>query len=212
MVHDSIFSMPYHVRKGASSHYAITSYVRNITPDLLTEICKDVPIEPSLQTITGEEMPKGSITSNEARLDVSARDFWIPYQKAFFDIRVFNPLAGRYGNMSIEKAHEINEKEKKAYNERVIQIEHGSFTPLVFCSNGGKGRECRRFYQRLSQMIAEKRRLNYNIVTNWINRKISFALNNCIIICVRGSRSLRDQNLTESNDIEIAEAISQINF
>ena len=87
--------------------------IRNITADLLTEICKDVRIEPSLQTITGEEMPKGSITSNEARLDVSARDFWIPYQKAFFDIRVFNPLAGRYGNMSIEKAHEINEKEKK---------------------------------------------------------------------------------------------------
>ena len=52
------------------------------------------------------------------KLGVSARDFWIPYQKAFFDIRLSNPLAGRYANMSTEKAHEINEKEKKkAYNQ-----------------------------------------------------------------------------------------------
>jgi len=78
-------------------------------------------IEPPLQTLTGESTPHGTITSDEARLDVSARSFWIPYQKAFFDVRVFNPLARRYGNISTEKAYEINEKEKKkSYNERVL--------------------------------------------------------------------------------------------
>jgi len=142
---------------------------------------------------------------------VRARGFWVPCQKAFFDVRVFNPLAGRYGNISIDKAFETNEKEKKkSYNERVLKIEHGSFTPLVFCLNGGKGRECRKFYQRLCLMISDKRSLNYNTVMNWINRKISFALNRCIIMCVRGSRSVKDKN-TQSNDIEIAEAISNIN-
>ena len=154
-------------------------------------------------------MPNGTNKSDESRLDVSARGFWVPYQKAFLDVRVFNPLAGRYANVSMQKAFEMNENDKKDdYNDRVLQVEHGSFTPLVFCLNGGKGRECRTFYQRLCQMLAEKRSLNYNFVMNWMNRKISFALNNCIIMCVRGSRSVRDKILNEPNDIEIAEAIS----
>ena len=46
----------------------------------------------------------------------------------------------------------MNEKEKKRqYNERVLEVEHGSFTPLVFSSNGGMGRECSTFYKRLSE-------------------------------------------------------------
>ena len=38
-----------------------------------------------------ENFPNSSIKSDEARLDVSARGFWVTGQKAFFDIRVFNP-------------------------------------------------------------------------------------------------------------------------
>ena len=37
-----------------------------------------------------------------------------------------------------------------------MQVENGTFTPLVFAANGGMGKECVRFYQRLSEMIAEK--------------------------------------------------------
>ncbi|MEO0683779.1 MAG: hypothetical protein AAFY76_01695 [Cyanobacteria bacterium J06649_11] len=155
-------------------------------------------------------MTNGSNTTDEARLDVSARGFWVPYQKAFFDVRAFNPLAGRYGNLSINKAFEVNEKEKKkSYNDRVLQVERGKFTPLVFSANGGKGLECVKFYQRLCHMIADKRGVNYNITMNWINRKIAFALNTCIIMCVRGSRSTNDIHTTTTNDIEIAEAISK---
>ena len=152
--------------------------VRDITAELLNEVCRDVRVEPGLQELTGETVSNNANTSDESRLDISARGFWIPYQKAFFDVRVFNPLAGRYESMNVSKMYEINEKEKKrAYNDRVLQIERGSFTPLVFCTNGGKGRECRKFFQRLGQNIAEKRGISYNLVANWINRKISFALN-----------------------------------
>ena len=118
------------------------------------------------------------------------QDFGSPIKRHLFDVRVFNPLAGRYWDIKIEKSHEINEKEKKrSYNERVLQIEHGSFTPLVFCSNGGKGRECQKFYQRLGQLISEKRGMRNNIVMNWINRNLSFAPNLCVIMCIRGSQA-----------------------
>ena len=45
----------------------------------------------------------------------------------------------------------MNEQEKKrACNERILQIDHGTFTPLVFSVNGSMGRECQKLYLRLA--------------------------------------------------------------
>ena len=42
----------------------------------------------------------------------------------------------------VSKTYEINEKEKKrSYNRRVLEVEHETFTPLVFSATGGMGRE-----------------------------------------------------------------------
>ena len=73
-------------------------------------------------------------------------------QKLFCDIRVFNPLAKCYRNKSLEKMHERNEKEEKIkYAVRVIEVEHGSFTPVLFSCLGGMSRECAAFYKRLAE-------------------------------------------------------------
>ena len=46
----------------------------------------------------------------------------------------------------------MNEQEKKrAYNERILQIDHGTFTPLVFSIKGSIGRERQKFYLLLAQ-------------------------------------------------------------
>ena len=87
--------------------------VRNIAIELLNEVCRDVRVEPGLQELTDEEtVPQEANTSDESRLDISARGFWIPYEKAFFDVRVFNPLAGRYKSINVTM-YEVNEKGKK---------------------------------------------------------------------------------------------------
>ena len=40
----------------------------------------------------------------------------------------------------------MNEQEKKrTYNKRILQIDHGTFTLLVFLINGSMGRECQNF-------------------------------------------------------------------
>ena len=71
---------------------------------------------------------------------------------AFFDVRVFNPNAKRYVNQDISKTYELNKKEKKRlHNERVIEIEHGSFTPLTMSATGGMGRECKKVFFKLSR-------------------------------------------------------------
>ena len=86
---------------------------------------------------------------------------------------------------------EKNEKEKKKqYNERVLQIEYGSFTPLVMSANGGFAREAKKFYSRLAELVASKRNIQYSVASVWIKRKISFSFMNSIGLYVRGSRSV----------------------
>ena len=141
--------------------------LRNTTATLLSEVCKDVTVEPVLAKLTGEKLSTSSNTSDGARLDISARGFWISGQKAFFDVRVFNPKAGRYEKQSLAKCYEINEREKKrSYNERIQQCDQGSFTPLVFSANGGYGRECKTFYKRLADMLAEKRKQPVEVISS----------------------------------------------
>ena len=110
---------------------------------------------------------------------------------ACFDVRVFNPNARRYAKQELSKTYQLNEKEKKRlYNERIMQVEHGTFTPLVMCATGGIGRESSKFYSWLSELISEKRESSYNIVATWIRRKIISALTKSIGVCLRGSRSV----------------------
>ena len=111
---------------------------RDLTADLLPEVCKDVQVEPVLTPVTGELLPTGTITENEARTDISARDFWVRGSKAFLDVRVYNLIAKRYSTQPLSAAHKRNENEKKkSCNQRVQQIDHGTFTPLVFSAVGG---------------------------------------------------------------------------
>ena len=59
-------------------------------------------------------------------------------------------------------------------NEKVLQGEHDTFTPLVMSSNLGFGRKCARFYSKLNAEIAEKRQQPYTAVCSCINRKVIF--------------------------------------
>ena len=93
-------------RKVASYHYDITS-------SLLSEVCKDVRVEPQLQPLPGESFAPSTTTGNKVRLHVCARGFWQAGQMAFFDVRVFNLNAKRYAKPELSKTYQINEKEKK---------------------------------------------------------------------------------------------------
>ena len=106
-----------------------------------------------LQSLSEEYFDTKTANKHEdARLDIPARGFWCSGQKALFDVRVFNPIASRCRNPPVSKCYTINSNEKKKqYNEGVLQVEHGSFIPLVMSSNGGFGRECRRFYSKLAE-------------------------------------------------------------
>ena len=56
---------------------------------------------------------KTASTEDEARVDVSARGFWVRGSRAFTDIRVFNPLARTYRSQNLTAAYKRNKNEKK---------------------------------------------------------------------------------------------------
>ena len=91
--------------------------VRDLFATLLKDVCHDVEVEPHLETLTGEVLSSSANSSDEARLDFSARGFWQKGQKAFFDVRVFNPFAKSHLNQKLNTAFKSNENEKKrTYN------------------------------------------------------------------------------------------------
>ena len=67
------------------------SEIRNITADLMRQVCHRVGLQP----VTGEQLQHRTANREDgARLDVVARNFWgQDGQRAFFDVRVFNPYA-----------------------------------------------------------------------------------------------------------------------
>ena len=44
-------------------------------------------------------------------------------------------------------------KKKKKYNQRVIQVDYGTFTPLVFNTDGGMGPEATKYHKRVAEKI-----------------------------------------------------------
>ena len=71
----------------------------------------------------------------------------------------------------------------------MLEIEHGTFTPLVMGTNGGMGKECSRFLTSLAQKLAEKQNEEYGIIISWIRTRLSFDISKSAILCVRGSRA-----------------------
>ena len=56
--------------------------VRDITANILNEVYSNVQNEPVLQPLTGEILVNAANRSDEARLDITARDFWIRGKQA----------------------------------------------------------------------------------------------------------------------------------
>ena len=166
--------------------------LRDITAHLMQEVCYDVSTEPRLQPLSNETLEgRSAICEENARVDVAARGFWGDgSQKAYFDIRVFNPCAQTYLSMEPPAVCLRQEKEKRQqYEQRICEVEHGSFTPLVFSTTGGMGRAVSVTFKRLAAQIAEKRKEAYSQVVAWIKTLVSFSPLRSSITALRGCRT-----------------------
>ena len=117
-----------------------------------------------LQPLTGETLKyQTAKTENNARLDVSALGFWYCDQRAFFDIRVSDPVAPSHAHQSLSKQ---KNEERRQYEDRILHEEHASFTPLVFTIAGGMSKCTKKTLSRLGEMLVENRLQPKSIVSS----------------------------------------------
>ena len=187
--------------------------VRDLTADLLTEVCYDVEVEPKLQELTGEHMHlRSANTEDGARLDVRARGFWgHSSQCAFFDVRIFYPNAQSNMSTSLSSTYRKHEAEKKRmYGQRVRDVENASFTPLVFSTTGGMSKETTVFLKRLASLIASKRNTSYADTIGLIRCQLCFALLRSAIMCLRGARSHLHHAVKRIESVDLVRAESRL--
>ena len=109
--------------------------VRDISAQLMSEVCPNVAIEPTLQPVTNEHFSHWSANMETgARLNVRAQGFWgIHHQQAYFDIRVFNPLAASNRRSTISTCFRLHDHEKRRfYEQRVHDVDEAPSPPLYF--------------------------------------------------------------------------------
>ena len=186
--------------------------VRDLEARLLKDVCRDVQTEPPLIPLSGQQFSKSANHQDGARLDVSARDFWTPMERAFLDIRIFHPNAPTNKSKSLKRLYETHEAEKKAvYEERVIHVEHGTFTPLVFSTSGGYGPACTSFHKRLALLLSDKRNDTYADAMSYVRRSLRFCILKATLIAIRGFRGYKEKNVGMLALSEVDFSVTQFN-
>ena len=187
--------------------------IRDFTANLLSQVCHNVSIEPHLQPVTGETFSFAtSNVQDGARLDIAANGFWGGrFERTFFDVKVFNPFAPSNRHSQPAGSYRAHENTKKRiYEQRIREIEHSSFTPLVMSLTGGLGREAGIAYKRLASLLPSKRDQPYCKTMGWLRCSLSFALLRSSILCIRGSRSSPHHYTHELPPVDLASAEAQI--
>ena len=126
---------------------------RGLLADVMTEAGNSVAIEPTLSPVNGRTFQQATTTTDpNARLDIVAGGVWGGrFERAYFDVCVFNAFAQLNADKSLASCYEFHERRKVAkYGERVREVEHSSFVPLVFSSSGGAGPVTLRTMKRLA--------------------------------------------------------------
>ena len=64
-------------KKGGFIYIIRHNDLRDLTANMMSEVCKDTETEPKLTPLSGEELQgRTSNNSNEARVDIRIRGFW----------------------------------------------------------------------------------------------------------------------------------------
>ena len=85
-----------------------------------------------------------------------------------------------------------------------MEVEHGSFTPLVFTTTGVMGQECARFHKSLAEKLSTKKNERYSEVMQFLRVKLSHMALRSTLLCLRGSRPITEAFDSETEDFGLA--------
>ena len=88
-------------------------------------------------------------------------DFGGRSEYAFVDVHIFNPFAPSNAASSLSAYYKKHENiKKRTYGQRICEIEHVSFTPVVMSPTGGLAHEAIYFFKCLASLLSCKKRMN----------------------------------------------------
>ena len=71
---------------------------------------------------------------------------------------------------------------------RVAEVEHGSFTPMVFSACGSMGTKATVVIKKTADALANKHGKSYSKVVGWMRCHLAYSLARSAVKCVWGSR------------------------
>lgn len=115
----------------------------------------DAKVETEL--LQSRKLGKNAVNIRDDNLvDISLRGFWNTGQQEFYDTIVFYSNTRLYYNVDIQKYYGLNERErKKAYNERMLNMEQRTLVSIVLKFNQKIGRDSQIFYRTISPKTSQ---------------------------------------------------------
>ena len=150
---------------------------------------------------------KSANKDDEARSDIKCYGFWSTMRQAYFDIKVISPLARSYAHMNPTQLYNLAEKEKiRQYRERILQVEHADFNPLVFSCTGGMAPQSTITMKRLAEKMSKEMDVCQSMVSGWLRCRLSCALLRTTLLCVRATRHKRYVAVEHNVELAVSEA------
>ena len=84
----------------------------------------------------------------------------------------------------------------RKYGERIIGVEQGSFTPLIFSIQGGMSPQTQMFFKRLVDLMVTKKQGTRAFFMSWLRCRMSFSLLRSALLCLRGERTRRVEDIS----------------
>ena len=101
--------------------------------------------------------------------------FFTKEQNAFFEFRIVYPFALSYLKMTPADLYQhVAHLRKMEYEQRINQVDNGSFTPMIMLSTGGMGSEMTVAMKHLARKLAAKRKEAYPAVATMLRCSMAF--------------------------------------
>ena len=98
-------------------------------------------------------------------------------ERCFVDARVFNPFAPSNSSTSLSSASKKHENiKRRTYGQRIREVEHALFIPIVLAATEGLTHEATIFYKYLAALLSAKCGSDYSVIMGWLRCHLSFSL------------------------------------
>ena len=114
--------------------------------------------------------------------------------EVMWDALGFGRRCDSYSSLSPEQLFRQAEQSKiREYADRIRNVEHADFSPLVFTTTGVMSPRCKIIFKKIAEKIAQLKELSYSVVCGWMRCRFSFALLRTTLICLRGTRKRKEK-------------------